>query len=411
MDRWTWPAWVGVVGGVAAFVVLLVPVLVVQSRRYGRLSGPRLLGAAAVAVYGVALLAYTLLPLPSGDLAAWCARYGVGGPQLRPFQFVADIRRDTAGLGLGATLRSAAVLQVAFNVLLFVPWGVLARRYLGWGVLGSTLSAAGASLLVETTQTTGIFGLIGCAYRLGDVDDLLTNTLGGLVGALLAPLVLGWMPRSGDLAAGRALPRPVTSARRWLGMLVDAALVTLVGYGITVAYRLLLVATGRPVPGDGDPVELLVGTVLPVAVLLWLPPLLGSGASLGQRAMWLEPRWRRADGTAGRGPLAARAARGALGAGLWGLLTVLAGLPDAWPGGAGAGAAGVIGVVGAVAAVAQPVLVVAWVLAVPWSRGHRGLSYALTGAELADARDGAGRAAGPGPGGGEVGVRPGDRLG
>src|SRR6478736_5103092 len=382
MDRWTWPAWVGVVGGVAAFVVLLVPVLVVQSRRYGRLSGPRLLGAAAVAVYGVALLAYTLLPLPSGDLAAWCARYGVGGPQLRPFQFVADIRRDTAGLGLGATLRSAAVLQVAFNVLLLVPWGVLARRYLGWGVLGSTLSAAGASLLVETTQTTGIFGLIGCAYRLGDVDDLLTNTLGGLVGALLAPLVLGWMPRSGDLAAGRALPRPVTSARRWLGMLVDAALVTLVGYGITVAYRVLL-----------------------VAVLLWLPPLLGSGASLGQRAMWLEPRWRRADGTAGRGPLAARAARGALGAGLWGLLTVLAGLPDAWPGGAGAGAGGVIGVVGAVAAVAQPVLVVAWVLAVPWSRGHRGLSYALTGAELADARDGAGRAAGPGPGAGEVGVR------
>jgi len=396
MDRWTWPAWVGVVGGLAAFAVLLVPVLVVQSRRYGRLSGWRLLGAAAVAVYGVALLAYTLLPLPSGDLAAWCARYGVGGPQLRPLQLVTDIRRDTAGLGLGATLRSVAVLQVVFNVLLFVPWGVLARRYLGRGVLGSTLSAAAASLLIETTQATGVFGLIGCAYRLGDVDDLLTNTLGGLLGALAAPLVLGWMPRAGDLAAGRALPRPVTVARRWIGMLVDAALVTSTGFGITVAYRLLLVATGRPVPGAGDPVELLIGTVLPVAALLWLPPLLGSGASLGQRAMWLEPRWRRADGTTGRGSPAVRAARAALGAGLWGLLTVLAALPGAWPGGGapGAGAPDVVDVVGAVAAAVQPVLVAVWVLSVPWSRGHRGLSYALTGAELADARDtGAGSAA------------------
>ncbi|MCG7288442.1 VanZ family protein, partial [Cellulomonas sp. ACRRI] len=314
MDRWTWPAWVGVVGGVAAFAVLLVPVLAAQSRRYGRLSGARLLGAAAVAVYGVALLAYTLLPLPSGDLAAWCARYGVGGPQLRPLQFVADIRRDTAGLGLGATLRSAAVLQVVFNVLLFVPWGVLVRRYLGRGVLASTVSAAAASLVIEATQATGVFGLIGCAYRLGDVDDLLTNTLGGLLGALVAPVVLGWMPRPGDLAPGRALPRPVTVARRWVGMLVDAALVTAVGFALTVAYRLLLLATGRPLPGAGDAVELLIGTVLPVAALLWLPPLLGSGASLGQRAMWLEPRWRRADGTSGRGSLGVRAARGALGA-------------------------------------------------------------------------------------------------
>lgn len=380
MDRWTWPAWVGVVGGLVAFAALLVPLVALQSRRYGRLSAWRLLGAAAVAVYGVALLAYTLLPLPSGDLAAWCARYGVGGPQLRPLQFVADIRRDTAGLGLAATLRSAAVLQVVFNVLLFVPWGVLVRRFLGWGVLASTLSAAGASLLIETTQTTGIFGLIGCAYRLGDVDDLLTNTLGGLIGALVAPLVLGRMPRPGELAAARGVPRPVTALRRWLGMAVDVALVTAVGYALVVAYRLLLLSTGRPIPVDGDAVELLVGTVLPVAVLLWLPPLVGSGASLGQRAMWLEPRWRGSDGLLRRGTPGRRAARGALGVGLWGLLQVLAALPGQ---GSGGGAAGAVAVV---AAVAQPVLVVASALAVPWSRGHRGLSYAVARAELVDAR-------------------------
>lgn len=370
MDRWTWPAWVGVVGGTAVLAVALVPVLVAQSRRYGRLSLARLLGTAAVAVYGVALLAYTLLPLPTGDLAAWCAHYAVGGPQLRPLQLVEDIRRDTAGLGTVATLRSVAVLQVVFNVLLFVPWGVLARRLLGWGVLATTASAAVASLLIETTQTTGIFGLIGCAYRLGDVDDLLTNTLGGLVGALVAPVLLGWVPRPGDLTAARDEPRRVTAWRRWAGMLVDAAVVVGAGAAATVAYRLALAATGRPLPEDGDLAELVLGTVVPVVLLLWLPALVGSGASLGQRAMWLEPRWRGPDGLLVTGTTGRRTARTAVGGGLWGLLSVLATAPlDVPPSG-----------------LLLPVVVVVSLAAVPVTRGHRGLSCALTGAELVDAR-------------------------
>jgi len=90
MDRWTGPAWVGVVGGLLLFAALFLPAVVWQSRRYGRLSVLRLIGTAALAVYGTALVAYTLLPLPSGDLALWCAEHGVGGAQLHPFQFVAE---------------------------------------------------------------------------------------------------------------------------------------------------------------------------------------------------------------------------------------------------------------------------------------------------------------------------------
>src|SRR5690606_40261798 len=78
-----------------------------------------------------------------------------------------------------------------------------------------------ASVLVETVQYTGILGIIPCSYRLADVDDLLTNTLGGVLGALVAPWVLRWMPRARALAQERGRPRPVTVWRRWLGMLVD----------------------------------------------------------------------------------------------------------------------------------------------------------------------------------------------
>ncbi|PTU55729.1 VanZ family protein [Sphaerisporangium cinnabarinum] len=373
-DRWTWPAYVGLLGGALLFAAFLVPALAWQYRRYGRLSGRRLVGAAAVAVYGVALVAYTLLPLPSGDLARWCAQYGVAGAELVPFHSLADVRRDTAGLGLGATLRSTAVLQVVFNVVLFVPWGVLVRRYLGRGVLVTTLSGLLVSLLVETTQYTGIFGIIPCSYRVADVDDVLTNTLGALLGALAAPLLLRWMPRAGELEARREEARPVTVWRRWLGMLLDALLVTALGVVLQVAYRTVLYALGRPLPDGADWAQWLLGTLVPFAVVFVVPTFLGSGASWGQRTVWLAPRW-----AGRRGTMAQRVARAAAGGALWGALGLLSDLP--------AGVPAAVGVAASVAAPLAALFAVVSVVAVPFTRGRRGLSGAVSGAELVDARE------------------------
>ncbi|KRC33209.1 hypothetical protein ASE15_16465 [Oerskovia sp. Root22] len=380
MSMWTWPAYVGVIGGLVVFLTILLPVVVWQYRRYGRLSGLRLLGSAAVAVYGVALVAYTLLPLPSGDLAQWCAQHGFSGPQLNPFQFVEDIRRDTAGMSTAARLRSPAVLQTVFNVVLFVPWGVLVRRFFGWRLPLTVLSAFAASLLIETTQGTGIYGLIPCSYRLADVDDLLTNTLGGLIGALIAPVVLRWMPRATDLAAQRGVPRPVTVWRRWLGMVLDALLVSVVGTVLVLSYRVVLVATGQDIPLGSDGVDVALGTVVPVMLVLFVPPFLGSGASWGQRALWLEPRWT-ADAAAGsvgpdglgRGTTLRRAVRGFTSGGLWGACLILAEVPGG-------------GLVPDVAAPLGGLVAFVAVVSVLFTRDRRGLSGVVSGARMVDAR-------------------------
>ncbi|WP_082608992.1 VanZ family protein [Oerskovia sp. Root918] len=377
---WTWPAYVGVIGGLVVFLTILLPVVVWQYRRYGRLSGLRLLGSAAVAVYGVALVAYTLLPLPSGDLAQWCAQHGFSGPQLNPFQFVEDIRRDTAGMSTAARLRSPAVLQTVFNVVLFIPWGVLVRRFFGWRLPLTVLSAFAASLFIETTQGTGIYGLIPCSYRLADVDDLLTNTLGGLIGALIAPVVLRWMPRATDLAAQRGVPRPVTVWRRWLGMVLDALLVSVVGTVLVLSYRVVLVATGQDIPLGSDGVDVALGTVVPVVLVLFVPPFLGSGASWGQRALWLEPRWT-ADAAAGsvgpdglgRGTTLRRAVRGFTSGGLWGACLILAEVPGG-------------GLVPDVAAPLGGLVAFVAVVSVLFTRDRRGLSGVVSGARMVDAR-------------------------
>ncbi|GAA4702127.1 Glycopeptide antibiotics resistance protein [Promicromonospora umidemergens] len=369
--------------GTGLFLTLLVPVLVIQVRRYGTTSPARLLGAAALAVYGTALAAYTLLPLPSGDVAAWCADYGYSTVQLRPGQTFVDIRERTAGLSLGAAVRDISVLQGVFNVVLFVPWGILVRRYLGWGLLASAASALAASLLIEVTQGTGVFGLIPCSYRLADVDDLITNTAGGVLGAVIAPWVLRWMPRAKTLAATRGVPRPVTVWRRWLGMAVDAVAYTLLSGLLTMAWGLVSYLGTGQVPPDTVPLWLFAG-VLPWLVVFVLPLATGAGESLGQRTVWLAvvPSGSRVAGGVGVGlSWAARVRRGLVGGALWGLLQVLSDAATMFDVGALASAAGLASALAAVL-----------VVAAPFTAGKRGLSGKAAPYRLVDARAEAGAA-------------------
>jgi glycopeptide antibiotics resistance protein len=283
---------IAVVGGSALFVALFVPILVIQFRRYGRLSVARLVGAAAASIYGVAVVAYTLFPLPV-DTGRTCAP----PVQLIPFHVIADISRETAGLPLRSVLVSAPVLQFVLNIALFVPWGVLVRRFFSRGIVFAIVSGLGLSLLIETTQYTGIWSLYGCAFRLADVDDLIANTGGSLVGALVAPLVLWWMPKGGELRQRRLEARPVTVRRRLLGMFLDWAFFSMLGTVFSLLAIDLPRGFGAPVPGSAD---IIVSTLVPGLLVFLVPSLLGSGASLGQRAVWLRPYWGDQSPTASR---------------------------------------------------------------------------------------------------------------
>ena len=50
------------------------------------------------------------------------------------------------------------------------------------------------SLIIELSQLTGLFFTYPGSYRLFDVDDLLTNTLGGFLGTVLANNINDLMP-------------------------------------------------------------------------------------------------------------------------------------------------------------------------------------------------------------------------
>lgn len=149
-------------------------------------------------------------------------------PQLHPFHVIDQIRETTDfSLGdrstWGPALRSPVVYEAIFNVMLTVPLGAYLCylfRCRWWMAL---LIGMATTLLFETSQLTGLFGLYAHPYRLFDVDDLILNTTGTMLGFWLM-IPLAWALPSMDEVNEQARERGssrVSLTRRALAAVVD----------------------------------------------------------------------------------------------------------------------------------------------------------------------------------------------
>ncbi|MDR6573369.1 glycopeptide antibiotics resistance protein [Curtobacterium sp. 320] len=349
------PGVIAFVVGVVLAVGALVPWTAWEYRRHGQLGFRRSLVAFGTLVYALALVTYTLLPLPD-DVATMCRN--AASPQLTPFAFLGDVAKEGGISGPRSLLSNPASAQVLFNVLLFVPLGALARHAVARRrVFAGLLVGLGAgfvvSLLIETTQLTGDWFLYPCSYRLFDVDDLLANTTGAAVGTFLAPLV-GLLAGSGRTTDADA-PRPVTAARRFSGLLADVLAIWLLSGTLSVGTALVWAIAGRD---DQDPV---LGTLITAGALVapfaQLVVVLATGRTLGEHVVRLRPV-----PTPGTGR---RVVRWALGSGGWAALLALD-VPFS--------------------AFLAFVLAVTSVIAVWATRGRRGFALAVIRAEVEDDR-------------------------
>lgn len=364
--------------GIAVSAVLFLPLVVWQYRRFGRYDAWRMAWTVAGFIYAASLVAFTIFPLPSftGD---YCALHATA-PLWDPLRFPREWNRLVGEGGVRHALRSAAVWEVGMNVVLFVPFGIIARRCYEWPRWGVALAGFTTSLLIEATQLTGNWGLAPCSYRYADTTDLITNTTGVLVGLGLERATPRLLSTKAHLLQRRDLARPVTRGRRLAGAILDAWYLLLSGAaggvvgGVVTALRRGLdpdQLTGADVAALMPAIA--AGAVVAGAALVMVPALGGTGASLGQRTVYLRP----AAASLGRLRSLLRAL---LGQGVVVALLAVA---------AGVFASPLRACVALAAAGAWLALEFVWVVCDP-----RGLSYRLSGCRLVDSREHAAATAG-----------------
>nr|WP_233614254.1 VanZ family protein [Leucobacter edaphi] len=260
-------------------VVLFVPFVAASYRRRGTLSAGRVLLWIAALVYFWAIWTYTLLPLPEpGSFDCVPPNFDLG-------TLAADLR--TALAAQGNPLRTPQFLQLALNVLLFLPLGFFVRVLGGRGILVAGITGLLVSTLIETTQLTGAWGIYPCAYRMFDVVDIVTNTSGALIGSLFALIVPRAWRRTGALP-GASLPRPVTRGRRFLGMISDGLAFALVQFTVNIGAVLAATNLMTLSPAETTRAGELAGIgSVAFASLLWVVVILSTGRSIGDLAVQL----------------------------------------------------------------------------------------------------------------------------
>ncbi|MET9232089.1 VanZ family protein [Lentzea sp. NPDC003310] len=217
--------------GFLAFVgvglMILLPLVLLHYFRFRRVEPRRAFVLYGLLAYGLVALALIFLPFPS-DVSKLCT-----GDQMLstvPFQWVTDMSNNMAAngrSGIVAMATSQAFLQQLFNVVLFVPLGVVLRKAYGKGPLAVIAISLGLSLAIEVVQYTGNLGFYPCPYRIADVDDLISNTFGGFFGWMMAPAAFV-VPRVPSSDESSASPATVTVPRRIVGLVAELVLVIVI---------------------------------------------------------------------------------------------------------------------------------------------------------------------------------------
>lgn len=138
----------------------------------------------AFALYLVALAAAAFLPLPFGQVAR-----GEG-----PSYDLVLRRPDLLG-----------GWEAQRNVLMTVPFGLLLPLVVRWRYEALVAACVGVTLVIETVQLL-VSAAVGWSWRAFDVNDLLLNTVGGLLGLALTGAVVAAVRRPALPPVRRLVP-------------------------------------------------------------------------------------------------------------------------------------------------------------------------------------------------------------
>ncbi len=208
------------------FIALLftLPFLIHEYRKYGSINILKSIIIYSFILYLLTAYFMIILPLPSFEEVA---NYTGPTMQLNPFQFIQDIDQTTIFNitdlnSLLIFLNESTVYTVLFNVLLTIPFGIYLKYLFHKKWYQVIIISFFLSLFFELTQLTGLYGIYPKPYRLFDVDDLIVNTFGGILGYVISPLIIVFLPSTDELN-NKSLIRgqKVSLLRRLVSLFID----------------------------------------------------------------------------------------------------------------------------------------------------------------------------------------------
>ncbi len=181
--------------------LITIPYMISQYRKYGAIHSLRTLIIYSFVLYLLAAYFLVILPLPSMEVVESLT---TPRTQLVPFAFIGDMIRESHFIWndpstyLG-TILNPSVYVVVYNVLLTIPFGMYLRYYFKKDLKTTVFYSFLLSLFFELTQLSGLYFIYPRGYRLFDVDDLILNTSGGLLGYFLGGLLTLFLPKREEI--------------------------------------------------------------------------------------------------------------------------------------------------------------------------------------------------------------------
>lgn len=177
-------------------LAITIPYMIYQYRKFGSIPPLRSLIVYSFVFY--LLCAYFLVILPLPEDHSIVVPYAQN-PQLVPLNFIHEFLAQTtfsihAPSTWLATLKDPYIYEAIFNVALLVPLGMYLRYYFRRTWWQTLILGFCTTLFFEISQITGLFGSYAHPYRLFDVDDLILNTLGAMVGYLIVSPAMRILP-------------------------------------------------------------------------------------------------------------------------------------------------------------------------------------------------------------------------
>lgn len=175
---------------------ITLPYIIKQYRKYGSVNAYRTVIVYSFILYMITIYFLVILPLPKiGEVTAPLKEM----VQLVPFGFIKDFLRETSLVITNPTTYLKALLEPCFytvvlNIIMTIPFGIYLSYYFKCDLKMTIKWSFLLSLFFELTQLTGLYFIYPYAYRVFDVDDLILNTLGGVIGFRLGEILTRFLP-------------------------------------------------------------------------------------------------------------------------------------------------------------------------------------------------------------------------